>query len=66
MSTSAMLILGGVVCLALGGFTIYKTMPREGKPPTAWTSTETRATGMAMLVLVFLLAGVTMLLKGIF
>lgn len=66
MNTGPMLILAGVACLLLGGFTIYKTMPREGKPPSAWTSTEARATGMAMLVLVFLLAGITLLLKGIF
>jgi hypothetical protein len=66
MNTSAILIFVGAVCLLLGVLTIYKTVPREGKPPTAWTSTEARATGMAMLVLILLLGGLTMLLKGIF
>jgi hypothetical protein len=60
------LAFSGTICLFLGGFTLYKTMPREGRPPSAWTRTETRAISIAMLVLVLLLAGITMVAKGIF
>jgi hypothetical protein len=59
------LALSGTLCLVLGGFTLYKTIPREGRPPTALTRTETRAVSLAMLVLVLMLGGITMLLKGI-
>ena len=60
------LTISGTICLFLGGFTLYKTIPREGRPPSALTRTETRAVSLAMLVLVLLLGGLTMLAKGIF
>lgn len=66
MSASMMLVIGGAVCLFVSGFTLYRTMPREGKPPSAWTKTEARAMSMVMLVLTLLFAGITMVLKGIF
>ena len=59
------LVISGTVCLLLCGLTLYKTMPRDGRPPSAWTSTETRAVSVAMLVLVLLLGGITMLAKGL-
>jgi hypothetical protein len=67
LTTIARMILAisGTIFLFLGGFTLYKTIPREGTPPSAWTRTETRAVSMAMLVLILLLGGITMLLKGI-
>ena len=67
LTTIARMILAisGTLCLLLCGFTLYKTMPREGRPPSAWTRTETRAVSVAMLVLVLLLGGITMLAKGI-
>jgi hypothetical protein len=68
LTTIARMILAisGSICLLLCGFTLYKTMPREGRPPSAWTSTDTRAISVAMLVLILLLGGITMLAKGIF
>lgn len=59
------LAIVGAVCLFLSGLTLYKTMPRQGRPPSSWTSTETRSLSVAMLVLVLLLGGVTMLAKGL-
>ena len=59
------LALSGVLCLLLCVLTLYKTMPREGKPPSAWVRTETRAVSMAMLVLILLFGGITRLAKGI-
>jgi hypothetical protein len=66
MSTSAILILSGVACLALAGFMFYKLMPQEGKPDSALTGTDTRGTATALGLLVLLLAGIGMLVKGIF
>lgn len=66
ITTSATLAISGVVCLLLLGLMIYKLTPREGKPPSAWLKTEFRATSVAMIVLILLLAGITLLAKGIF
>jgi hypothetical protein len=60
------LILAGSACLGACGFLFYKLMPQEGKPPSAWTGTDTKGTTAAMVLLVLLVAGVGMLLKGIF
>jgi hypothetical protein len=60
------LAISGTICLFVAGFTLYKTMPRDGAPPSTWTRTETRAISLAMLVLVLVLAGITMVAKGVF
>lgn len=60
------LILSGVGCLAVCGLMFYKLMPQEGKPPSKWTGTDTRGTVVAMVLLVMLISGVGLLLKGIF
>jgi hypothetical protein len=64
-STSQILIVAGVICLSIGGFIFYKLAPKEGQPPSAWTSTDFRGTTVAMGVLVLMMAGVGMLMKGI-
>ena len=56
----------GLVCLTTCGFLFYKLMPQEGKPQSAWTGTDVRGTSAAMVLLVLLVAGVGMLLKGVF
>ena len=66
MLTSTILAALGGVCLFLSGFTLLGTMPREGRPPSAWTKTETRAVSTALLVITLLFAGVAMLLKSLF
>jgi hypothetical protein len=66
MSTSVILIVGGLVSLGVCGFLFYKLLPQEGKPPSPWTGTDTRGTAVAMGLLVLLLAGIGMLAKGIF
>lgn len=60
------LVILGVACLAVCGLMFYKLMPQEGKPPSKWTGTDTRGTVAAMFLLVMLLAGVGLLLKGVF
>jgi hypothetical protein len=66
MSNSVILIVAGLACLSVCGFLFYKLLPQEGKPPSAWTGTDTRGTAVAMGLLVLLLAGIGMLAKGIF
>lgn len=61
-----MLILLGAACLVVCGLMFYKLMPQEGKPPSAWTGTDTKGTVAAMVLLVLLIFGVGMLLKGLF
>ena len=44
MATNAILIISGVICLLLCGLMFYKLAPRDGEPPSPWTSTDTRGT----------------------
>jgi hypothetical protein len=60
------LIIAGAACLAACGFLFYKLMPQEGKPPSEWTGTDVKGTTAAMVLLMLLVAGVGMLLKGVF
>lgn len=66
ITTGAILVISGGICLFLSGLMMYKLTPREGRPPSPWTKTEFRAMSLAMLVLMLLFAGVTLLAKGIF
>jgi hypothetical protein len=66
MSANAMLVLAGAACVILGGFMLRLALPREGRPDSVWTRTETRAMSTTILVLVLILVGGTMLMKGIF
>jgi hypothetical protein len=60
------LILSGLGCLLLCGFTAYKTLPREGRPESFWTRTESRAVSVVMFILLLAFGGIVMVLKGIF
>ncbi|HEX6298492.1 MAG TPA: hypothetical protein VFZ74_18135 [Burkholderiales bacterium] len=44
---------------------MYKLVPREGQPPSAWTKTDFRATTLAMSQFVLLVAGIALVAKGI-
>jgi hypothetical protein len=63
---NGILIITGLVCLLLCGFLLYKLMPQDGQPPSPWTSTDTRGTAVALGLLVLLLAGISMVAKGLF
>lgn len=65
MPTNLILVLAGTTCLALCALLVYKTLPRAGRPESSWTRTETRATAIAMSVLVLFFLGLTMFVKGI-
>ena len=66
MAPGTILTLCGTLSLLLSAITLYKTVPRAGRPETSWTATEMRAVSTAMLVLFLFLGGLTMLLTGIF
>jgi hypothetical protein len=62
---SMILVASGIACLALSGLAMFKAMPREGKPAPSWVSTESRATLVALTVMILGLAGAVLLVKGI-
>lgn len=65
ISTSGMLVLFGSICLCVAGLMMYKLTPREGKPPSPWVKTDFRATSVALGQFVLLIAGISLLAKGI-
>ena len=66
LAEKSMFILSGLVCLGLFGFAIYSLIPREGKAPSALIASETRSTTVTLALLVFLVFGVGLFVKGIF
>ena len=65
-ASTALYILSGIACLSLSAFAMYSLAPREGKPPSAWTSSETRSTTVTLVLLVLVVFGIGLLAKGIF
>lgn len=59
-----MLIVSGVAFLALSLFAFRQVLPEDGKPPSFWTSTELRSSITAMTLLVMMIAGVGLIIKG--
>lgn len=66
LATKSMYILSGLACLALFGLAIHVLVPREGRPPSLWTTTETRSTVVTLSLLVFFVFGVGLFVKGVF
>lgn len=64
LTTSVLKIVTGAACLALAVVAIRRLMPRQGRPPSAWTSTEMRASAVAIALLVLMVAGVGLLIGG--
>jgi NO-binding membrane sensor protein with MHYT domain len=64
-SASVVLIVLGIVCLFLSGLMMYKLTPREGRP-SPWTKTDLRETSAALTQFILLIAGVALLVKGVF
>jgi uncharacterized iron-regulated membrane protein len=62
--TSTILIIAGVLCLGLCGFALYKLRPQAGQQ-SRWVDTDTLGTAVALGLLILLLAGVSMVVKGI-
>lgn len=66
MGASATLVMAGAGCLIVTVFMLNLVLPREGKALSAWTRTEARAMGTAILLLGLVVASVVMLVKGSF
>jgi len=65
VATNAVLILSGLACVVLSGLAVRYLMPREGRPSSAWTSTEARATTVVLMLMTLFVIGAGMVLKGI-
>ena len=66
LAQKAILILSGLACLGLFGLAVYVLIPREGKPASVLTSTETRSTVVTLALLVFFVFGIGLFVKGVF
>ena len=60
-----MLIVSGLLCLVLVAFAFYKLKPHDGEPPSVWVSSDFRGSAVAMGLLVLVLVGISLLIKGI-
>ncbi len=63
--TSAALIASGIVCICGSSYTLYKATPKEGRPGSFWTQTDTRATTLALAIVTSFVIGGGLVLKGI-
>ena len=63
--TSAAFIVAGIACIGLSGYTLYAVSPKEGRPATFWTKTETRSTALALVLVTSFVIGGGLMLKGI-
>jgi hypothetical protein len=61
---SIALIFVGIACLFVGGLIIYKLKPQEGQASSRWVESDARGTAVALGLLVLMLAGVSMVIKG--
>jgi hypothetical protein len=66
LAEKSLFILSGLACLGLFCFAIYTLVPRDGKPQSALISTEARSTFVTLALLVFLVFGIGLFVKGIF
>ncbi|MEO8718529.1 MAG: hypothetical protein ABI423_09970 [Burkholderiales bacterium] len=63
--THVSLVFAGIACLCLSTFMIYTAMPRDGKPASLWTATETRSTLLSLTIVTLFVFGAGLLLKGV-
>ena len=66
LAIKSLYILSGLACLTLFGFAIYALVPRDGRPQSALTSSETRSTVVTLALLVFFVFGIGLFVKGVF
>ena len=66
LAEKSLFILSGLACLCLFGFAVYTLSPRVDRPQSVLISTETRSTIVTLSLLVFLVFGIGLFIKGIF
>jgi hypothetical protein len=64
LSTGLLKMAGGVACILFSWWVIGRLSPREGKPPSAWTSTDLRASALAMVLVVLIVAGAALIAQA--
>jgi len=62
--TGAVLVVAGIACIGLSGYTLYAVSPKDGKPATFWTRTEARSTALALFLVTAFVIGGGLVLKG--
>ena len=65
MTASAILTITGAVCVYLSGQVMYSMMDRQGKPAGKWMTSFLGASSVAMFIILLLLAGITLIAKGL-
>jgi hypothetical protein len=65
ISSSAVLVVSGVVCLLISGYASYRMIPREGRPAPPWMNGESGETAMALGQFILLIAGIALVAKGL-
>ena len=63
---SVVLVVCGVVCLAISGVMLYYMLPREGHAPPRFLESMLGETGRALSQFILMVAGVSLLIKGLF
>jgi hypothetical protein len=66
MGAKGLLVIAGVACLALAFLAMRKLIPRRGEPAPAWASADSWASAIAISLLMLMLAGAGLLVKGLF
>ncbi len=61
----AVLVVLGALCLLVSGLLMYKMIPREGQTPSAWMTTESGETAMALGQFVLMIAGLAFFAKAL-
>lgn len=65
-STSIVLIVAGVICLAVSAYAMYRMVPRKGRSASRWMSSESGETAMALGQFILMVAGLALLAKALF
>jgi hypothetical protein len=59
------LVLGGIACLIVSGYMMYRLIPREDRPTPSWMKSDSGETTMALAQFILMVAGLALLAKGI-
>lgn len=65
MTATTILTISGVLCVYLSGQVMYLMRERKNRPAAQWMTTFLGASSVAMLVIILLLAGLTLVAKGL-
>lgn len=65
-STNDGILLGiGIACLLCSLLALRRLTPQQGKPASAWTSTELRTTVVTIGLMTLMIMGAAMVIRGL-